>query len=129
MLKKHLQNTYPIFYINIKKNNCKFIKIENISNFLKEEISKHPIASFIACFDHCNHTNNIEEKEMSQDIIGAKIISFCFGKKLTDPLQLSIRPRSIGIAETKENFIISCLESPNSQTNEIMQKWIKSLIK
>jgi len=127
MLKKQLQDTYPIFYIDIKKKDCKFIKIENILNFLKEEIIKHSTATFISCFDHFIHTNNIKEKELSSDIIAAQIISFCFGKKLTDPLQLSIRSRSIGVVETKERFIISCLESPNSQTNKTMQKWIKLL--
>jgi len=96
---------------------------------LKEKIEAHPVSQFIANFDHFSHTQKLEEGLILPEIIDAQIIVFCFGKKLKNPLQLGVRPRSIGIAETNDKFIISFLDAPNPVFNEVMEKWIKNLIK
>jgi len=129
MKQQILQNKYPIFSIEIKKTDCVLVNMKEILSFLRTKIDTHPVAQFIEYFDHFDHTNKIKNGEISTKIIDAKIVIFCFGKKLDNPLQLAVRPRSIGIAETNEKFIISFMDAPNPMFNEVMEKWIKSLIK
>jgi hypothetical protein len=129
MKKQNLQNKYPVFSIEIEKKECVKSNVKEILNFLKSRIEEHPVAQFISIFDHYSHTKKMEEGEIATDILAAEVILFCFGKKLETPLQLAVRPRPIGIAEMKESFVISFLEAPNPVFNEVMEKWIKSLIK
>jgi uncharacterized protein YifN (PemK superfamily) len=129
MKKQKLQDKYPVFSIEIAKKNCTGNNVEDILKVLKEKIEAHPVAQFIAFFDHFSHTQNLENGLISPEIIDAQIIVFCFGKKLENPLQLAVRPRSIGVTETNEKFILSFLDAPNPAFNEVMEKWIKDLIK
>lgn len=127
MKKQLLQDKYPVFSIEIEKKNCLKKNVSEILSFLEEKIEKHTVAHFISKFNHYSHTISLPGGEITPAIIDAQIILFCFGKKLENPLQLAVRPRSIGVAETKENFTISFLSAPNPQFNEVMEKWVKSL--
>ncbi len=129
MEKQNLQNKYSVFSIEIEKENCVKQNLKEILNFLKNEIESHPIAHYIGIFDHYSHTKKLKEGEIASDILDAQIILFCFGKKLETPLQLAVRPRSIGIAETNDEFVISFLDAPTPIFNEVMEKWIEALIK
>lgn len=60
---------------------------------------------------------------ISDDIKDAKNILFCFGKELPSPLVLSVRPRSIGVVELANSFVITFLEAPNPAANEAMESW------
>ena len=128
MEKQNLQNKYPLFTIEIKKNKCLKKNIFEILTFLKDKIEQHPIAHFIGVFDHYSHTKKLKEGEINSVILDAQIILFCFGEKLETPLQLAARPRAIGISESKASFTISFLDAPNPLFNVVMEKWIKSLI-
>ncbi|MCK5851293.1 MAG: hypothetical protein KAH23_10290, partial [Kiritimatiellae bacterium] len=65
--------------------------------------------------------------EMAENITAAKNVLFCFGKKLPDPKMLSVRPRSIGVCETKSHYVISFLEAPNPMLTEIMISWVAEM--
>ena len=129
MKKQLLQNKYPVYSFEIEKDKCLEKNTKNILQFFKEKINQHPVAKFIAIFDHFSHTKGLKNGEISTDIKNAQIIIFCFGKKLENSLQLAVRPRAIGVAELKEKYIISFLEAPNPAFNKIIKDWIKSLIK
>ncbi len=128
MLKCNFQEIYPIFAEEFLKEDLPVDTLDELCCFFLQEIEKHPIAVFLGVFDHYLHTNAIEGGEISEDIIGAKNITFCFGKKLLDPKVLSVRPRSIGICETKTHFVISFLEAPNPALTETMAKWVRKLV-
>ncbi len=129
MKKQQFQDKYPVFSIEIKKENCIKNNIKDILNLLKEKIDTHPVAQFISLFDHFTHTQKLKDGLIIPEIIDAQIIIFCFGKKLDDPLQLAVRPRSIGITETNSDFVLSFLDAPNEIFNDIIKEWINSLIK
>lgn len=44
-----------------------------------------------------------------------------------NPKVLAIRPKSIGVAELANSFIISFLEAPNPAANEAMETWTLAL--
>ena len=121
------KDKYPIFKTTIKKTELPHTSIDEIFDFLKEEISIHPIATYVGEFDHYKHTSCLEESSIDSAIKNAKNILFCFGKELMVPEVLAVRPRSIGIAEMENEFVITFMEAPNPVANESMQRWIKSL--
>lgn len=119
---------YPIFTLEVDKKECKYQSVDKIIMYFKELIDKDPVAAFIGEFDHYLHTKSVEGGEVASDIVDAKLVAFCFGPKLPNPQILAIRPRSIGVCEKAESFVISFLEAPMPSINEKMEKWAKALV-
>lgn len=120
---------YPIHTLNIAKSEAKYESVETIINAIQTDIQAHPVATYIGRFDHYGHTSSLSEGEISAQICDAKNIIFCFGKELMDPMVLAVRPRSIGVADMGESFILSFLEAPNPAANQAMIAWCKALLK
>ena len=118
---------YPVFTIEIAKNETTYKNVDEILAYLKSQIEAHPIATYIGEFDHYTHTKNLEVGEISENIKDAKNIICCFGKMLPKPEVLAVRPRAIGVAEMAESFVISFLEAPNPDANAAMEKWAKGI--
>jgi len=118
---------YPVFTIEIAKNETTYKNVDEILAYLKSQIQLHPIATYIGEFDHYTHTKNLEVGEISENIKDAKNIICCFGKMLPKPEVLAVRPRAIGVAEMAESFVISFLEAPNPDANAAMEKWAKGI--
>ena len=127
MEKTLFKDKYPIYKTTIHKTELPHTSIDEIFDFLKEEISIHPVATYVGEFDHYSHTSCLAESSIDSSIKNAKNILFCFGKELMVPEVLAVRPRSIGIAELENEFVITFMEAPNPLANESMQKWIKAL--
>ena len=118
---------YKIYTLDIKKSESKYSNTDEIMDYLKGCIENHKVAKFIAIFDHYSHTKSLEEHEIDENIIDAKDIIFCFGKELKKPEVLGIRPRSIGVCEYEDRFVISFLEAPNPVANDTMKEWVKGV--
>ena len=119
---------YPVYSIEIAKHETTYNSVDEILVHLKDKIEAHPIATYIGEFDHYTHTSNLEVGEISEAIKDAKNIICCFGKVLPKPEVLAVRPRSIGVAEMADSFVISFLEAPNPDANAAMQSWAKSIV-
>jgi hypothetical protein len=129
MEKCNFQEKYPIFAEEFLKEDIPVETLDELCCFFLGQIEKHPIAVFLGVFDHFLHTSAIKDGQIDKDIIGAKNIIFCFGKKLLNPKILSVRPRSIGICETKTHYVISFLEAPNPELTETMAGWVRELVR
>lgn len=119
---------YPISEIDIAKDETTFKSVDEILVYLKEKIDTHPVAVFIAIFDHYTHTKSLADGNINPDILDAKNIICCFGKQLPTPTMLAIRPRSIGVVEMEDMFVISFIDAPNSQAHEAMVTWVKGIV-
>ncbi|MEA3419744.1 MAG: hypothetical protein U9Q90_10150 [Campylobacterota bacterium] len=119
---------YPVFILEIAKSETSFQNVDEILAYLEEQILTHPVATYIGRFDHYAHTSSLVDGEIGEGILDAKNIICCFGKKLPKPIILAVRPRSIGVAEMAENFVVSFLEAPNPDANAAMEKWVKSIV-
>ncbi len=124
-----LMEKYPVFVLELNKDETDYKNTDAIIAYLKEKIEAHPVATFISIFDHYSHTKSLEEGKIDPNIIDAKNIVFCFGKELPKAEVLSVRPRSIGVAEFSDKFIISFIEAPNPAANASMEEWVKGLKK
>lgn len=123
-----LMEKYPIVELEIAKNETKYNSVDEVIEYLKSKIDAHPIVAFIAIFDHYAHTTSLADGIINPNILAAKNIIFCFGKELPKPQVMSVRPRSIGVADIGESFMVSFMEAPNPQAHETMMNWTKELL-
>jgi hypothetical protein len=123
-----LQQKYPIFVAEIGKAECRCRSLEEIVAWLRERIAENPRVQFIGVFDHHAHTRRIGG-EIRPDIVAAVDLIFCFGFALPDPQVLAVRPRSIGVADLGDRFVISFMEAPMKPANESMEAWVRGLRK
>ena len=121
-----LQEKYPIFILDVFKNETKYKSSTEIIEFFKEKINSHPVCKYIAEFDHFSHTQSING-EINPEIKDCKMVIFCFGNKLPNGKIPAVRPRSIGVTEYEDKFEISFLEAPALIANEVMEGWVKEL--
>lgn len=119
---------YPVFTLEVDKNETSCKDVDAVMGYLKEKIDAHPVAVYIGEFDHYAHTNSLAEGEIAEDIKDAKNIICCFGKKLPKPVVLAVRPRSIGVADMGDSFVVSFLEAPNPEANSAMEDWVKGIV-
>ncbi|WP_457744862.1 DUF6858 family protein [Sulfurimonas sp.] len=127
MTKTILMDKYPIFTLEIKKTETTYTSIDEVVKHFETLIEKHPVAKFIANFDHYEHTMSIEDHLLDEKIKAAKNVIFCFGKQLPNSKILAVRPRSIGICEFEDSFEINFLEVPNEQLQIVSEQWAKSV--
>ena len=127
MKQEILQEKYPVFVLDIDKNETHYKSANEIINFFKEKINLHPVATYIGEFDHFTHTKNLPDGEINPEIKDCKIIIFCFGNKLPNGKIAAVRPRSIGVTEYNDKFEIAFLEAPALIANEVMEGWVKEL--
>ena len=127
MTKTIFMDKYPIFSLEINKTETTFTSVSQIIEHMKGLIDTHPVAKYIAIFDHYEHTSSMEDGEINSEIKDAKNLIFCFGKQLPTTKILAVRPRSIGVCELKESFVIDFLEVPNEQLHQVTETWAKSV--
>ena len=122
-----IMEKYPVYTIEISKNETTHKSVADILAYLKNKIEAHPIAVYIGEFDHYAHTSSLKVGEISEAIKDAKNIICCFGKVLPKPEVLAVRPRSIGVAEMADSYVVSFLEAPNPDANAAMESWVKGI--
>ena len=120
------KDKYPIFSYEINKNETDKSSVSEIIAYYKEKIDAHPIAIYIATFDHYAHTTSIDGT-INPSIKDMKNIIFCFGAEIPSSKVAAVRPRSIGVCDLGDKFVIDFMEAPNDKANDFMQMWTKSL--
>ncbi len=123
-----LQETYPIFSLEVGREETAFDSIDAICAYFRRRIESHRCTTFIAEFDHFAHTRSLPEGRIGEGILAARNLIFCFGIALPEPRCLAMRPRSIGIAETPSGFTISFMETPMPVANAAMEDWAEGLL-
>ncbi|MCW8894871.1 DUF6858 family protein [Sulfurimonas sp.] len=126
MKKTVFMKKYPVYSLELLKDEMKISSTDEIIEYLKQIINNHPVAVFISVFDHFTHTKNLGG-EIIDGLIDAKNIIFCFGQAIPDTRILAARPRSIGICEFKDKIVIDFLEAPKEDLHVVMEGWVKSL--
>ena len=121
------QEKYPVYTLEIGKEETTFTSVEEIIDYLKGKVEADSRACFIATFDHLAHTRSLPEGEISPDILAAMNLVFCFGIKLPSPQVMAVRPRSIGVTELVDRFVINFMEAPMPGANNAMEEWARSV--
>ncbi|MBL6970181.1 MAG: hypothetical protein ISR68_02155 [Campylobacterales bacterium] len=126
MKKTIFMDKYPVYSLELSKSKISQTKVSEIAEYFKEKIESHPIAKFIAIFDHYTHTKELNG-DIDPNIIDAQNVVFCFGPAIPNTKILAVRPRSIGIAELEDKFVIEFIEAPKEEIHQLMESWAKGL--
>jgi hypothetical protein len=121
------KDKYPVYTLELDKNEVKQQNVSEIVQYFKEKIDAHPIATFIAIFDHLEHTKSLKDAQINPEIKDIKNIIFCFGKEIPNTKVAAVRPRSIAVCELEDKFVIEFLEAPNETLHNVMEDWSKAL--
>jgi hypothetical protein len=124
MNKTVIADTYLVNTKEISKSKTTFTSVEAIESYLISEIKKHPVATYIATFDHHKHTASLEGGMIPQNIKAAKNILCCFGMAIPNAVFVGIKPMSIGVVETPDSFVFSFIEAPAPSAQKAMSEWI-----
>ena len=120
---------YPIYTKEIMKSDVNISCTDEFVEMIKEKIKQDDLATFISVFDHYSHTRYMLDWPVSEWMLAWKIVLFCFGMEISDPLVMSVRPRNFAIAEYEDKYIISFLEAPREKANDRMKTWVEDIIK
>lgn len=123
-----VQEMYALFTMEVEKQETSFTSVSQIIAFLQKCIEQDELATFITVFDHYQHTKSLSSGQIGEGILDAQNIVFCFGITLPSPQSLAVRPRSIGVAEMEDRFVVTFMEAPMPVANVAMEGWAKSLI-
>jgi hypothetical protein len=126
MKQLHFQEKYPITVVEIAKSETTYRTAQDIAAYLQQCIASIERVSYIGQFDHLAHTRAIGG-DVAPDIEAAINVLFCFGHALPNPQVMAVRPRSIGIADLGNRFVISFMDAPMKPANDAMQAWALAL--
>lgn len=126
MKQLHFQEKYPITVAEVAKTETTFASAAEIAAYFKDCIARTERVAYIADFDHLAHTRAIGG-EVASNILAAINVLFCFGHALPNPQVMAVRPRSIGIADMGDRFVISFMDAPMKPANDAMQAWTLAL--
>ena len=127
MQKTIFMDKYPLYSLLIQKSETGYENVGQIIAYFKEKINEHPIAKFIAVFDHYAHTKSLGG-EIMEGLKDAQNIIFCFGPIIPNTKIVAVRPRSIAVCELEDSFIIEFLEAPKEEMHALMESWAKALV-
>ena len=127
MTKTVFMDKYPVYTLNVKKSEVAYTNVAEIVAYFKAKIDEHPIAKFIAIFEHYEHTKALGG-EILEGLRDAQNIVFCFGSAIPNTKVLAIRPRSIAICEMEDSFVIEFMAAPKEEINTLMETWVKALV-
>ena len=122
-----LMEKYPVRSMEISKENTTYTTVDEVIAYLKSQIDAHPVAVYICVFDHYAHTDSLEVGSIAEEIKDAKNLICCFGKALPKAEMLGIRPRSFGVVDMGDSFIVSFMDAPNPDAHAAMETWVKAI--
>ena len=128
MKKVLLQDKYPVCVFEVSKSETACPTMDDVVAYFRARINENDKVQFFGVFDHYAHTQRIGG-EIDPAIRAAVDVIFCFGFALPNPLVLAVRPRTIGIADLGDRFVVSYMEAPMPPANLAMESWVKGLRK
>ncbi len=126
MTKTVFMDKYPIYMLSLQKSEITYTNVAQIIAYFQAKIEAHPIAKFIAVFDHYMHTKSLNG-DIMEGLKDAQNIIFCFGSAIPTTKIVAVRPRSIGVCELENSFIIEFIEAPKEEMHILMETWTKGL--
>jgi len=118
---------YPVYTLRLEKKEVTYKNVPEIVAYFKQKIENHKIAKFIAVFDHYTHTAALNGPIL-EGLKDAQNVIFCFGAAIPNTKILAARPRSIGICEFDDYFVVEFIEAPKEELHALMETWSKGLV-
>ena len=120
---------YNIQTMEIAKDEARFATADEAIALIEEQVNAHPMATYIATFDHYSHTQSLPQGRIAEDITDVKMAIFCFGPDISIPQLAAIRPRSISVVAHPDKFTVTFMNAPAPFLQDIMTGWCAALKK
>jgi hypothetical protein len=120
---------YHIQTMEFPKAEAKFANADEMVMNIKEQVEAHPVARYIATFDHYGHTAALPQHNIADDIVDVKMAIFCFGPDLSMPQLAGVRPRSISVVEHNDKYTVTFMNAPAPMIQDTMTAWCEALKK
>ena len=122
----HFQEKYPITEVQVNKSETSLQSMAAVVAYFHEKIEANEKVAYIGTFDHLAHTQKIGG-EIEAGSLGAMNVVFCFGFALQNAHVMAVRPRSIGICEYADKYVVTFMDAPMKPANDAMQAWALGL--
>jgi hypothetical protein len=129
MEQRVIYERFPVFILDVPRRETDIDSLDGMIGHFRRRIDAHRHARFVGVFDHYAHTRELADGEIAEGIRDARNIVFCFGLSIPNPEILALRPRSIGICELDDRFVISFLETPMPVANAAMEQWAHAVLR
>lgn len=126
MNRVHVLNRYPILTEEIAKSDTPLRNVDEILDQLRRRVTTDRHTALIGVFDHYGHTVRLGG-QIHPEVQDAKEIVFCYGPALPDVELMALRPRAICVADLGNRFVVSFLEGPGEETNQVLAGWVEGL--
>jgi hypothetical protein len=122
-----IQEDCPVHVEEITKDQTSLKSVDEIIAYIKEKIDNDPTIAYIGEFDHYAHTTSLPKGKVHPSVKAAKNILFCFGPMIPSAYMMALKPRSIGVSETEDGFVIAFAEAALPMANKVMTEWAESV--
>ena len=122
-----IQQQCPVYVEEVALHETSFQSVDEIIDAIKAKIDADPNIIYITTFDHYDYTACLPHGKIAPDIIAAKNLLFCFGPMIPNPYMMALKPRSMGITQTSEGFVIAFAEAPLPIANTTMTEWAQRI--
>jgi len=119
MQQKIINEKFPVYYQEIMKESTPYRNITEIIDALKAGLAKNPSSQIIAVFDLHDHVQKRGGK-IADGIFGAQTLLFCVANSIPHADIVALRPRSIGVTEFADRFVLNFLEAPAQPVTDTM---------
>ena len=119
MQQKIINEKFPVYYQEIMKGSTPYRNIAEIIDALKAGLAKNPSSQIIAVFDLHDHVQKRGGK-IADSIFGAQTLLFCVANAIPHADIVALRPRSIGVTEFADRFVLNFLEAPAQAVTDAM---------
>lgn len=119
----------PMFVLEFSREETTLVGLDDMVARLRAKIEAHPCARFLGVFDHFAHTRSLPDGEIAAGIEDARNVVFCFGLSIPEPSALATRPRSIGLCQLADRYVISFVEHPMPLVNSAMEGWVRGFVR
>ena len=119
MQQKIINEKFPVYYQEIMKGSTPYRNIAEIIDALKAGLAKNPSSQIIAVFDLHDHVQKRGGK-IADSIFGAQTLLFCVANAIPHADIVALRPRSIGVTEFADRFVLNFLEVPAQPVTDAM---------
>lgn len=124
-----LKDKFPVYTLDIFKSETTLKHTDEVIEYLKSKIEAHPVARFIAIFDHYGHVKALEKGEIDESIVDSKNILFCMSGAIPNAMIAAVRPRAIAVNELSDKFVVNFMEAPMEAPTKTMVEWVSSIKK
>ncbi len=119
----------PLVVVDLpKRRGTPTASLTALIRHFRAAIRSHPCARLIGVFDNAAHARTLPDGHVDKDIIAARTVIFCCGLSIPTPECLAWRPRSLGIAELEDRFVVSFIAPPMPLANSAIERWVAALL-